>query len=43
MRILLCELTRIAHHLAFLAPLPGALPGRLAGTGVGLARARSWT
>jgi NADH-quinone oxidoreductase subunit D len=25
-RILLCELTRIAHHLAFLAPLPGALP-----------------
>ena len=26
LRILLCELTRIAHHLAFLAPLPGALP-----------------
>ena len=26
-RILLCELTRIAHHLAFLAPLPGELPG----------------
>ncbi|MGB7982302.1 MAG: hypothetical protein WCF36_16090 [Candidatus Nanopelagicales bacterium] len=26
-RILLCELTRIAHHLAFLAPLPGNLPG----------------
>lgn len=25
-RILLCELTRIAHHLAFLAPLPGDLP-----------------
>ncbi len=25
-RILLCELTRIAHHLAFLAPLPGELP-----------------
>jgi NADH-quinone oxidoreductase subunit D len=25
LRILLCELTRIAHHLAFLAPLPGAL------------------
>ena len=25
-RILLCELTRIAHHLAFLAPLPGAIP-----------------
>jgi NADH-quinone oxidoreductase subunit D len=25
-RILLCELTRIAHHLAFLAPLPGPLP-----------------
>ncbi len=25
-RILLCELTRIAHHLAFLAPLPGTLP-----------------
>jgi NADH-quinone oxidoreductase subunit D len=25
-RILLCELTRVAHHLAFLAPLPGALP-----------------
>ena len=27
LRILLCELTRIAHHLAFLAPLPGDLPG----------------
>ncbi len=26
LRILLCELTRIAHHLAFLAPLPGDLP-----------------
>jgi NADH-quinone oxidoreductase subunit D len=26
LRILLCELTRIAHHLAFLAPLPGPLP-----------------
>ena len=26
LRILLCELTRIAHHLAFLAPLPGELP-----------------
>ncbi len=26
LRILLCELTRIAHHLAFLAPLPGAMP-----------------
>jgi NADH-quinone oxidoreductase subunit D len=25
-RILLCELTRIGHHLAFLAPLPGDLP-----------------
>jgi NADH-quinone oxidoreductase subunit D len=25
-RVLLCELTRIAHHLAFLAPLPGDLP-----------------
>lgn len=25
-RIALCELTRIAHHLAFLAPLPGPLP-----------------
>jgi NADH-quinone oxidoreductase subunit D len=25
-RVLLAELTRIAHHLAFLAPLPGALP-----------------
>ncbi len=28
LRILLCELTRIAHHLAFLAPLPGPLPER---------------
>ena len=27
-RIVLCELTRIAHHLAFLAPLPGDLPDR---------------
>lgn len=27
-RILLAELTRIAHHLAFLAPLPGGLPAR---------------
>ncbi len=26
LRILLCELTRIGHHLAFLAPLPGDLP-----------------
>lgn len=26
LRVLLCELTRIAHHLAFLAPLPGPLP-----------------
>jgi NADH-quinone oxidoreductase subunit D len=26
LRVLLCELTRIAHHLAFLAPLPGGLP-----------------
>ena len=26
LRILLAELTRIAHHLAFLAPLPGRLP-----------------
>jgi len=26
LRIVLCELTRIAHHLAFLAPLPGPLP-----------------
>ena len=26
-RVLLCELTRIAHHLAVLAPLPGDLPG----------------
>lgn len=25
LRILVCELTRIAHHLAFLAPLPGPL------------------
>jgi NADH-quinone oxidoreductase subunit D len=25
-RLLLCELTRITHHLAFLAPLPGDLP-----------------
>ncbi len=25
-RVVLAELTRIAHHLAFLAPLPGALP-----------------
>jgi NADH-quinone oxidoreductase subunit D len=25
-RVLLCELTRISHHLAFLAPLPGELP-----------------
>jgi NADH-quinone oxidoreductase subunit D len=33
-RILLCELTRIAHHLAFLAPLPGGLPD--------LWRARAW-
>ena len=34
LRILLCELTRIAHHLAFLAPLPGALPDTW--------RARAW-
>jgi NADH-quinone oxidoreductase subunit D len=34
LRILLCELTRIAHHLAFLAPLPGALPDSW--------RARAW-
>ena len=34
LRILLCELTRIAHHLAFLAPLPGALPDAW--------RARAW-
>lgn len=27
-RVLLCELTRIAHHLAFLAPLPGMLPAQ---------------
>jgi NADH-quinone oxidoreductase subunit D len=33
-RILLCELTRIAHHLAFLAPLPGDLPATW--------RARAW-
>jgi NADH-quinone oxidoreductase subunit D len=33
-RILLCELTRIAHHLAFLAPLPGPLPDAW--------RARAW-
>ncbi len=33
-RILLCELTRIAHHLAFLAPLPGDLPESW--------RARAW-
>lgn len=33
-RILLCELTRIAHHLAFLAPLPGGLPESW--------RARAW-
>ena len=26
LRILLCELTRVAHHLAFLAPMPGDLP-----------------
>ncbi len=25
LRILLCELTRIAHHLAFLAPMPGRI------------------
>ena len=34
LRILLCELTRIAHHLAFLAPLPGDLPDSW--------RARAW-
>ena len=34
LRILLCELTRIAHHLAFLAPLPGSLPDSW--------RARAW-
>ena len=34
LRILLCELTRIAHHLAFLAPLPGDLPESW--------RARAW-
>jgi NADH-quinone oxidoreductase subunit D len=34
LRILLCELTRIAHHLAFLAPLPGTLPDSW--------RARAW-
>jgi NADH-quinone oxidoreductase subunit D len=34
LRILLCELTRIAHHLAFLAPLPGDLPPQW--------RARAW-
>jgi NADH-quinone oxidoreductase subunit D len=34
LRILLCELTRVAHHLAFLAPLPGALPDSW--------RARAW-
>jgi NADH-quinone oxidoreductase subunit D len=34
LRILLCELTRIAHHLAFLAPLPGDLPDSW--------RARTW-
>jgi NADH-quinone oxidoreductase subunit D len=33
-RILLCELTRIAHHLAFLAPMPGDLPESW--------RARAW-
>ena len=27
-RVLLAELTRIAHHLAFLAPLPGTLPAQ---------------
>ena len=34
LRILLCELTRIAHHLAFLAPMPGDLPAAW--------RARAW-
>lgn len=34
LRILLCELTRIAHHLAFLAPMPGDLPEAW--------RARAW-
>jgi NADH-quinone oxidoreductase subunit D len=34
LRILLCELTRIAHHLAFLAALPGDLPAQW--------RARAW-
>jgi NADH-quinone oxidoreductase subunit D len=34
LRIVLCELTRIAHHLAFLAPLPGELSAAW--------RARAW-
>ncbi|HEX6888696.1 MAG TPA: hypothetical protein VF143_11370, partial [Candidatus Nanopelagicales bacterium] len=32
LRIALCELTRIAHHLAFLAALPGPLPDQWRGS-----------
>ncbi len=37
LRILLCELTRIAHHLAFLAPLPGEPPALVARGCLGVA------